>query len=281
MNARQARQRRHQWYYSPCAPFEKSSAPDQAKDSTNNLNQNPTINSAPPNPPEPPPALAAPNERAPEAPPAAEAATPAQAATQAPTPLTPTTAPSAPDSTNPTRCLFSFSDGRHCRLPRAKTDPRFCPHHTATNVKAKKARKRSRANQAIVELQTPSGKLTTATDLNYALSQVFRSLAQDRIRPRNAAALGYLGQLLLQTLPGVKSEFSDTFGYRAWDESVKAMLNRPSDPRQLPHNEHLTIRSGSSSRATNRSEESLLIQQNEHLRGIPPHPSQNEHLRKP
>ena len=54
------------------------------------------------------------------------------------------------------------------------------------------------------------GKFSTATDLNHALGQVFRSLAQDRIPPRNAAALGYLAQLLLQTLPGVKSEFSKT-----------------------------------------------------------------------
>ena len=181
----------------------------------------------------------------------------------------------------PSPCLFSFSDGRHCRLPRAEHDPRFCLHRTAANVKAKKARKRSRAGQALVELETPSGKFTTATDLNHALSQVFRSLARNRIRPRNAAALGYLGQLLLQTLPGVKSEFSNTFGYRAWDESVKAMLDRPSDPRQPPHNEHLTIRPGSSPRATNRSEGSLLMQQNEHLRQIQPQVPQNEHLRKP
>jgi hypothetical protein len=159
------------------------------------------------------------------------------------------------------RCQFSFSDGRHCRLPRAKTDPRFCPHHTANNVKAKKARKRSRASQAIVELATPSGKFTTATDLNHALSQVFRSLAQDRIRPRSAAAFGYLGQLLLQTLPGVKSEFSDTFGYRAWDESVKAMLS--TGPRSVA------------------AIKQPQPPQNQHLRPIPPHPSQNEHLRKP
>jgi len=151
------------------------------------------------------------------------------------------------NETNPTRCLFSFSDGRHCRLPRAETDPRFCLHHTADNVKAKKVRKQSRASQAIVELETPSGEFTTATDLNYALSQVFRSLAQKHIRPRNAATLGYLGQLLLQTLPGVKSEFSNTFGYRAWDESVKAMLNaKANEPPaakqpQPSQNEHLRI----------------------------------------
>ncbi len=129
-------------------------------------------------------------------------------------------------------------------MPSAQPNARFCAHHAP---KTKKSRKQSRASQAIVELETPSGKFSTATDLNDALGQVFRSLAQNRIPPRNAAALGYLAQLLLQTLPGVKSEFSNTFGYRAWDESVKAMF-QPS--------------------------------QNEHLRSIHPHLSHNEHLHK-
>jgi hypothetical protein len=333
MNARQARQRRHQWYFSPCAPFENSSEPEQAKDSTNNLSQTddptrivvlsdePERRTSPDDatsivipseyhergiPPELSPVKTVDRERgispqlspvnkpqsSPEAPALAAPSDPAQTdvilsdaaerrispddATSIvipsehrergiPPKLSPVNAVEPERGTSPQqsvpRCQFSFSDGRHCRLPRAKTDPRFCPHHTANNVKAKKARKRSRASQAIVELATPSGKFTTATDLNHALSQVFRSLAQDRIRPRSAAAFGYLGQLLLQTLPGVKSEFSDTFGYRAWDESVKAMLS--TGPRSVA------------------AIKQPQPPQNQHLRPIPPHPSQNEHLRKP
>jgi hypothetical protein len=264
MNARQARQRRallHPHW------FASANRADRTEDSTNNLSQNSTITDDP-----------------------ARIVVPSEYRERGISPeLSPvnTVEPERGTSHQQSapRCQFSFSDGRHCRLPRAQHDPRFCLHHTANNVKAKKARKRSRAGQAI-ELKTPSGNFTTATDLNYALSQVFRSLAQNRIRPRNAAALGYLGQLLLQTLPGVKSEFSNTFGYRAWDESVQAMLKSGPNEKhlQLAHNEHLTIRPGSSSRASIASEGSLLMhlmQQNEHLRQIQPQAPQNEHLRKP
>jgi hypothetical protein len=235
MNARQARQRRallHPHWFARAKPA------DRNEDSTNNLSQT-----------DDPMRIVVPSEYR------ERGISPQLSPVITVEPERRTSPELSPSKDVPSRCLFSFSDGRHCRIPRAAHDPRFCLHHTAANVKAKKARKRSRASRAIVELQTPSGNFTTATDLNYALSQVFRSLAQDRIRPRNAAALGYLGQLLLQTLPGVKSEFSNTFGYRAWDKSVKAMFGRPSDPRQPSRNEH--------------------------LRQIQPQAPQNQHLRKP
>jgi len=308
MNARQARQRRallHPHWFASANP------PDRTEDSTDNLSKNSTTNSLPPIPTEPPPpALAAPN---------ADDATSIVSLSSGeshffaanvsqqeqlrgvekvePSPLNKVeperrTSPELPSPKEVVPlCLFSFSDGRHCRLPRAEHDPRFCPHHTANNVKAKKARKRSRAGQAI-ELKTPSGNFTTATDLNYALSQVFRSLAQNRIRPRNAAALGYLGQLLLQTLPGVKSEFSNTFGFRAWDESVKALLGmRASD--DPTRDRHPVLRrkaptgcafAGQQSRTGAKdlsyAPDDSHIQQNQYLRDIHPHPSQNQHLRK-
>jgi hypothetical protein len=261
MNARQARQRRALFYphwLASAIPPDRTED-DPIEDSTNNLSQtddpmrivvpssgerhqqdalslvnkvdrergiSPKL--SPVNTVEPerrtPPQLSPVNKPEPSPPP------PAQAATEGLTPLTLAAVPAAPKLIHP-RCRFSFSDGRRCRMPSAEPNARFCAHHAR---KTKKPRKQSHASPAFVELQTPSGKFTTATDLNYALSQVFRSLARNRIRPRNAAALGYLGQLLLQTLPGVKSEFSNTFGYRAWDESVKAMLNRPSDQDGRP-----------------------------------------------
>ena len=66
--------------------------------------------------------------------------------------------------------------------------------------------------------------LTTATGVNRALAQVFRMLAQKRVNQRDAVAFGYLGQLLLQTVDGVRSESVAAFGYKAWTSQLRSTL---------------------------------------------------------
>jgi len=53
-----------------------------------------------------------------------------------------------------------------------------------------------------------SGKLNTVTDINHVLGKVFTALAEKRISHQTADTFGYLGQLLLQSIPGVKSELN-------------------------------------------------------------------------
>ncbi len=80
------------------------------------------------------------------------------------------------------------------------------------------------------------------TLVNRAVTQVFLLMAQGRIPQKQAVAFGYLAQLLLQTVPGIRSEFVASFGYRSWEENLKSKLAIP--PK-------------SSFRANNVSEESL------------------------
>ena len=78
------------------------------------------------------------------------------------------------------------------------------------------------------------GDLTTATNINRALSHVFLLMAQGRIPQKQAVAFGYITQLLLQTVPGIRSEYVSVHGYRDWEAKLKTSLmpntNEAPDP---------------------------------------------------
>jgi hypothetical protein len=60
--------------------------------------------------------------------------------------------------------------------------------------------------------KTISDDFMTATDINYVMGRLFTAVAQDRIPIRNANALARIGRILLNTIPGIKSEFP--FSYK-------------------------------------------------------------------
>ena len=103
---------------------------------------------------------------------------------------------------NSNTCLRQSSDGRSCRMLRKKGHPSFCIHH------AREEQQRLEAEKLAAEFASLSGKLNTIMDINHVLGKVFTALAEKRISPQTAATFGYLGQLLLQTIPGVKSEIN-------------------------------------------------------------------------
>jgi hypothetical protein len=120
------------------------------------------------------------------------------------------TSPQPPDS----RCQYTFSDGRQCRTHRAQ----FCTHH---NSKQRESDAAGAPDAALGGLEGLCIDLTTATNINRALSHVFLLMAQGRISQKQAVAFGYLSQLLLQTVPGIRSEFVSAFGYLAWEDRLK------------------------------------------------------------
>jgi len=110
------------------------------------------------------------------------------------------------------RCQFFFSDGRRCRAPRGEGHLALCLRHAHALSQAPE----------MIDVAPPSGEFRTATDVNRALGKVFLLLAQNRISRRNAVALGYLGQLLLQTLPAVREEINSCLGHQAWTETLES-----------------------------------------------------------
>ena len=103
-------------------------------------------------------------------------------------------------STN--KCLRQFTDGRSCRMLRKKGHPTLCVFH------AREEQQLLESDQLAAEFASLSGKLNTVTDINHVLGKVFTALAEKRISHQTADTFGYLGQLLLQSIPGVKSELN-------------------------------------------------------------------------
>jgi hypothetical protein len=126
------------------------------------------------------------------------------------------------------RCQFTFSDGRRCRNQHAQ----FCVHHSSRKQRDCAEGAPDSALVGHAALEGLCANLTTATNINRALSQVFLLMAQGRISQKQAVAFGYLTQLLLQTLPGIRSEFVSVHGYRAWEQKLKSSLE--ADQNEAP-----------------------------------------------
>src|SRR6266566_5155480 len=122
-------------------------------------------------------------------------------------------------------CQFTFSDGRRCRNERAQ----LCVHHAS-----KRARDSGAEGAPDAALEGLCSDLTTATNINRALAQTFLLLAQGRISQKQAVAFGYLTQLLLQTVAGVRAEYVSAFGYRQWEQKLKSTLALREDENVSP-----------------------------------------------
>jgi hypothetical protein len=109
---------------------------------------------------------------------------------------------SDPHDSNNNNCLRQFSDGRSCRMLRKKDHPTLCLFH------AREEQQLLESDKLAAEFASLSGKLNTVTDINHVLGKVFIALAEKRISHQTADTFAYLGQLLLQTIPGVKNELN-------------------------------------------------------------------------
>ena len=138
--------------------------------------------------------------------------------------------PAKPAKERDHQCQQLTTDGRRCLLPRMKGHPSLCYVH------AQRQQQLLDPKRVAAELLGPFQDLKTANAVNHALGSLFLLLAQNRIPPRNAAILAYIGQLLLQSLSPVRSEIKDAWGYNSWDEAIRQVLFHASQtqaPGQL------------------------------------------------
>ncbi len=123
-------------------------------------------------------------------------------------------------------CQFSFADGRTCRMFRQHDHPSLCVFH-------------ARAERQIVESDrlgselatTLTGRFMTATDVNFVLGKLFQAIAQNRIPPRNAGNLAFVGKLLLLSLDKLEDEFSFKYDFEQWKKmylEAKPLSSLPS-----------------------------------------------------
>src|SRR5215475_15396107 len=105
-------------------------------------------------------------------------------------------------------CMFSYSDGRRCRMLRHPDHRGLCPFHS------REERQQLESERIGTELAaTLTGHFLTASDIDHVLGKVFTALAQDRISVRKAHTLCYAAQLMLHSIPTVKDETKFKYTY--------------------------------------------------------------------
>jgi hypothetical protein len=134
-------------------------------------------------------------------------------------------------------CQFSFADGRTCRMFRQHDHPSLCAFH------ARAERQIMESDQLGSELAaTLTGRFMTATDINFALGKLFKAIAQNRIPPRNAANLAFVGKLLLRSLDKLESEFSFEYDFEAWEKMCRNSIPLSDPPAAFPAEHQSTSR---------------------------------------
>lgn len=96
------------------------------------------------------------------------------------------------------RCEFVSSDGRRCCMLRVEPGAPFCFDHW------KRHQEQEESARTGDEIVGADGALNTQEGIHKALANVFCNLARNRISARNAAVLGYVGQLMLGSAPSIE-----------------------------------------------------------------------------
>ena len=118
---------------------------------------------------------------------------------------------------NPDRselCHFAYADGRRCTQPQFPDDFGLCFHHGQQHRARLEAREAGRRISRFLHTD-----ILTACDLSSTLSTLFQATAQGFIKPKAAASLAYLAQLMLQTQKLAKEEFLETYE-KPWADVV-------------------------------------------------------------
>jgi hypothetical protein len=115
--------------------------------------------------------------------------------------------PETPPPDPSPRCTFTFADGRSCAMPASSDNPKFCAHHAHRTRRRAKSEQSGATSQALAaEILGPIRDFRTDAAINHVLGRVFTLLADNRIDARKASVLGYLCQLMQQSVTDVQRE---------------------------------------------------------------------------
>jgi len=126
-------------------------------------------------------------------------------------------------------CSFTFSDGRRCRTPRLRDNPRFCPYHAQKEARAQAAQTLGKDLAYFF-----SGDYLSACDLTTALGRLIPAVLRGDVKPRAARTVAYLAQTLLQAIHLSKHEYINAFGTDGWRQSIHNSVRGNYDYRFPP-----------------------------------------------
>ncbi len=113
-------------------------------------------------------------------------------------------------------CSFTFSDGRRCRTPRLRDNPRFCPYHAQKEARARAAQSLGKDLAYFF-----SGDYLSACDLSTALGRLIPAVIRGDVKPRTARTVAYVAQTLMQAIHLSKHEYINAFGTDSWRQSIR------------------------------------------------------------
>jgi hypothetical protein len=135
------------------------------------------------------------------------------------------------------RCQYTRTNGKRCRTPRMNGHASLCPHHARQHERQSALspptfdfQPLTSGPQIALDLLGPIHDFRTGVSINHVLGRLLVLLATDRIPARNAVALAYICQLLLQSLPQVKR---DLFPFKDRPETEKALKRILASPSPL------------------------------------------------
>jgi len=162
-------------------------------------------------------------------------------------------------------CLFSFTDGRRCRTPRAGNHPHFCFYHAQKEARTQAADKLAKDLAYFF-----SGDYLSACDLSTALARLIPATIRGDIKPRLARTVAYMVQTQLQAIHLSQHEYINAFGTDGWRKAVSNSVNgnhdylfppdphdnagdddgpdaaeQPASPAQAPHQSPAGVPAGS------------------------------------
>ena len=143
----------------------------------------------------------------------------------------------SPEPENPNQCCHLSPRGQRCRMLRAPDDDSLCSYHRRLAVASQPD-----PEALAAELLDSTGNLNTADRVNALLANTVKQLARKRIDRQDALAIGYLAQLLLNTVPGVQKEYQVIRATQAKQAFRKSLAEsrahlRPRQPAVEPATE--------------------------------------------
>jgi len=148
------------------------------------------------------------------------------------------------------RCTHITSGGNRCssyRLPGDESQTLCFAHFSAADAK----RYPHDIVNLTAEILSPRDRFDTPRGVNRVLARVMRLLAEGRISSRDALALGYIGQLIVNTLPHIaresarkaaRAQEAPAMGAEALAgfQAVLQSLQEPA-PAPAPTNSHFSV----------------------------------------
>ena len=124
------------------------------------------------------------------------------------------------------RCQHRTPSGRQCRFRTSGGASPFCTRHSAFK------KLRHSADLAAVLAAGDEKTFQSAEGINHSLAELFTLLAKDRVSPRRAAVLAYIGSLLLRTVSAMEKDAAQdpkkTSPRIIWD--IPAPIHEHRDP---------------------------------------------------